>query len=248
MEKGSEVVPREPAGQPAVPEFIKKGDEGFENLRPQDLVLPRLVLLQALSPSVVAKFPRGEPGNVINSLTGDLWLSSDDVAEFIPLFHYLEWIEWGDRDKNEGIKNRSMDASSALALRAKDQERDENGHFAVTEYHNFVAIFPVHGENQMVVISCAKTNYKKARKLLALARYRGPYPLFAGKYQLSTKVETNRTNKTYYVFEFENSGWCPEGLFDACKEMYEHIKSARTVMVDQTAEDDAGTEHVDAEL
>ena len=223
--------------------------DGFENVRPQDIMLPRFALLQALSPSVVEKRgPDYVAGAVMNSLTGEIWIRADEEVEFIPLIHYVEWIRWGDRDKQEGILARSNDPASELALSSQRRDSRElpSGRkiIDVTEYHNFVVVFPSVGIDRMVVLSCCRTNHKKGRLLLGLARYRGKYPLYAGKYALSTVIEQNKTGQKYYVYNIRNAGWCPEEIYEGASKLYTMLKEASTVQTDMSGEQAEATESV----
>ncbi len=201
---------------------------GLENMRPGDLLVPRLILLQGLSPQVV-EGPK-EAGQIINSITGDVWIDKDQTLEFIPLYHYLEWIRWGERETGEGILERSLEPEGSLAQMAMRKVKRSTSKgieiFTVTEYHNFVAIFPKYSFEMPVIISCAKTNIKKGRKLLGLARYRGRYPLFAGKYVIQAIIETNSAGQKYYVFDFTNAGWVEEELYPVLEGLYKLIKEA----------------------
>ena len=217
-----------------VPSYLKpveKGAvaEGMENIRPGDILVPRLVLLQALSPSVSAN--KNRAGELINSVTGEVCLENDKSLIFHPVYHYLEWIKWGDRDQGGGIQERSLDPKGELAQMAfrREKHQDSQGKdvFTSTEYHNFVALVPALSLEQAYIISCSKTNLKKAKKLLGLAKFRGGQPLYAGAYSVSTLLETNaKINAKYYTFEFENAGWIPEELLPLCKKMYETMRDA----------------------
>lgn len=229
---------------------VKEEDvvEGLENMRPGDLLVPRLVLLQALSPQV----NEGDniAGQIINSITGEVWIDKDEKENFIPVYHYIEWIQWGDRDLKEGIIARSLDPNGKLAQMAMRAQKytDSKGveQFMVTEYHNIVTIFPEIDDKMPIIISCAKTNHKKGRKLLGLARYRGRYPLYAGQYSIQSNMEENQAGQKYYVFDFANAGWAAKELFEALKELYSQIKDAydqRKLFADQQDREHEAAEH-----
>lgn len=215
--------------------------EGMENMRPGDLLVPRLVLMQGLSPQVV----EGEKvaGEVLNSLTAELILEKNAIKEFVPVYHYLEWIKWDDRETGGGIQARSLDPEGELAQMAMRQVKRTNSKgnevLVVTEYHNFIVLFPDDKQPIPHVISCAKTNIKKGKKLLGLARFRGRYPLFAGKYTVQAILERNSKNQTYYVFEFTNAGWASKENYKEYEKLYTTLKEAyqqRRLVSDQEVE------------
>ena len=202
--------------------------EGLENMRPSDLLVPRLILLQGLSPRVVEG--SNVAGQIINSITEMVWVKKDEEVIFIPIYHFLEWIRWGDRETGEGIQERSLDPEGTLAQMAMRQIKHSTSTgisvFTVTEYHNFVSLFPMIDAQFAVVISCAKTNVKKGRKLLGLARYRGRYPLYAGQYTIKAVIETNRAGQKYYTYEFNNAGWTDREIYRDVQKLYTIIKEA----------------------
>ena len=239
-----------------IPSFLNVTPEGevvqgMENVRPQDILIPRLILLQALSPSV-AEGDKFNAGDIINSVSQELWAKREVPVEFIPIFHYLEWIEWGDRLLGESWTDRSLDPNGKLAQMSSRGEKKQNTKgeevFAVTEYHNFVAMFPEISEEILVVISCAKSNHKRGKQLIALSRYRGRYPMFAGKYSLQSEIETNRQGQKYYTFSFNNAGWADKEHFDMCEKLYAGIKDAfdqRRLQADQLQEEKIGEEETE---
>lgn len=205
------------------PKHVEQGQEGLENVGQADLIIPRLVIMQALSPQV--EEGTRKKGEVINSLTQEVWIPKDEVVPFVPIYHFKEWIQWGPRDTNEGIIDRSTDPDSDLAMSVKRSEKDAEGNFVVTEYHNFIAIFPEHGIEKPVIIPCCRSNHKHGRRLLGLAKYRGNYPLFAGLYHLKAQKEENKQSQKYFAWEFENAGWVDKDEFKIMRKVYDIIKS-----------------------
>lgn len=231
------------------PSYIKPGHDGLENVRQQDSVLPRAVLLQPLSPSVVAKqTDRHVPGAVVNSLNGEVIITPDEEINFVPILHFVQWIRWGDRDMDEGILDSSIDPQSELAISSqRRQMRALTGGkqvFDVTEYHNFIVGFPSLGPSRMVVIPCCRSSHKKGRMLLGLAKFRGSYPLYAGMYTLSTKVEMNRRSQSYHVFDFKNAGWCPEDMYESIAKLYADLKAMQVISYDLKGEQEEVTDEI----
>lgn len=230
MSENKEIV----SNNKELPSWIEKTEEGevakgLENMRPTDVLVPRLVLLQAMSPQVQEG---GMPvGALLNSVTQEVVLPKGESLEFTIVYHYLEWFKWADRDSTgERILDRSLDPDGALAHSAMQMEKrnDSNGKevMVVTEYHNFLCLIPSISEDYPFVISCAKTNSKKAKKLLGLCKFRGGVPIFAGKYSVHTFLETSNVGNKYYVFEFENAGWTDEELYKQSEKMYPELAKA----------------------
>jgi len=205
------------------PKHIAEGNEGLETVGTEDLLIPRLVIMQALSPQV--QDGDRKEGEVINSLTQEVWIPNKKKIEFVPVFYFKEWIEWGDRDSNEGILARSLDPNGELAMSVQQGEKNAKGQMKVTMYHNFISVFPELGLHQPAIIPCCRSNHKHGRRLLGLAKYRGNYPLFAGLYSIGTQKEKNQNNQQYFAWEFENAGWVEENLYPAIQELHGTLKS-----------------------
>jgi len=218
----------------AVPSYITEGAQGFEHQQAGDLVFPRAILMQGLSPRVADK--AAEAGEIYNSVTEELIAAISQKRAIVPVMFWHEWIEWSARIEGGGMVARSQDPEGALAKRCKGGETsiNEQGREvpSITEYMVFL-VQPVDVENpldasQMFCICCARTNYKHGRKLLTLARMRGNKPLFAGVYNFYAVEERNKVGQRYYVFNFTNAGWAPEAVFENLK--LEHARLKDTVV------------------
>ncbi|KKN73364.1 hypothetical protein LCGC14_0401770 [marine sediment metagenome] len=250
-EKKTEVA--KTSSEVQLPAYVEEAEGTLEHARASDFIIPRLLLMQSLSPQVVDGDAKS--GELYENVEGARFaeLLDKDTSEsldFIPCYHYLEWFEWAERSSGKGIIARSTDPKGVLAqsvARGEMVQRDGRDLFKVTEYHNFVSLFPGYSLEKPVVISCSKTQIKKARALLTLIRYRGPkVPLYAGKYTV-TGIKEHKADFTYWNFEFENAGFAEEveyaaskALFKVCKEAYG--RGALQSHVDEDDEPSRGNE------
>lgn len=202
----------------SAPKYVDEGEEGLENVSGGDLIIPRLAIMQSMSPKV--EEGEQQKGEVINTLSEEVWIALDDEEEFIPIYHFKEWIEWAPRDSGGGMIDRSTDPGSEVAMAAKRGEKDDLGKRRVTEYHNFIVVLRSQGFKYPCILACAKSNHKHGRKLLGLAKYRGKYPLYAGLYTVQANQEQNSAGQKYYAWKFENAGWVTEKELALAKEMY----------------------------
>ena len=230
---------------PAVPDFVQPVEGGgLENARMQDFQVARLMLMQALSPLVVdgdavaGELRESVENQLIAGLVGKGKEATGETIEFIPCYHFLEWIHWAPRDSGKGMLARDIDPKGELAQSVARGEMVRVGErevFKVTEYHNFLCLLPSYSMEKPIVLSCSKTQIKKARQLLTMIRYRGPtVPMFATKFTLTSVKETKNDN-TYWNYEFENDGWASEeqykigeGLFNMASQAYKE----RRIVVD----------------
>ena len=87
------------------PDYLTGQGRGVGNISKTDLILPKIILIQPLSP---AKLEKGIPeGHLMNSLTGKDY---GDTLIIIPIVHTKGRIFWQDRDLGGGVLCRSDDA------------------------------------------------------------------------------------------------------------------------------------------
>ena len=253
-EKKNEVATKDEALQ--LPSFVEpmKGG-GLENVNMSDILIPRLVMMQGSSPKVAEGIcTAGELYDSVEftkiaGMVGDGPESTGETIDFIPCYHYKEWIHWGSRDKNEGMLAKSMDPKGALAQSVARGERvqlDGKDKFKVTEYQCFMSLIPDWNMDRAIVISCSSSQIKKAKQLLTLLRYRGKgeAPSFACKFILTTKRETKAGHPSYWNFEFENAGWVTSEEYEIGKRLHEETREgyrAQHIQVDTPEQDGTGT-------
>lgn len=218
------------------PDYIEDSREGFENMTAADLVFPRAVLMQALSPQV-QDTEEFSSGDIVNSVSNTLIAAREQVRTIVPLKFWHEWIEWRPRSEGGGMGERSTDPNSELAKIAHAGTKVKDGEKTVqkvTEYLVFL-VLPIDEQQMpdpanMFCVCCAKTNYRHGRKLLTLARMRGNKPLYAGAYTFNAAKQTNKkVGADYYVFNFANNGWAPQEIYEALKRMYDQYRDQNVV-------------------
>lgn len=107
---------------------------GKENIRAKDMSIPRLVLLQDLSPQVKRNDPKyiagSYPGQFCNTALGTV----ADSVKIIPCHHTVQWIEWYPRDTGKGLCTIHM---SDAVYNDADVEQNEKGRW-VRENGNLI--------------------------------------------------------------------------------------------------------------
>lgn len=148
---------------------------GFEETKPEDIIIPRIKVIQALSPERVD----GEAveGEILNSLTKEKL----NGIPFIPIKQYYTNIRWNP-DRNADIRMfcRSFDGrigqddtGSLICEQCKKNQFDntktgKEAQPTCTAFINFLGFFE--GNPMPVVLSFARTNYNEGKKLLSIAR------------------------------------------------------------------------------
>jgi len=189
--KKKEVAVKQPT-EVAVPVVNKEIDRNVGN---EDLILPRLELLQALSPSVVKD--GATPGIIVNNLT------KEDLGSptIVPIYLTKNWIRWRPRHEGGGMVWRSDDPTDPKVIEESKWGADGAKPLA-TAYLNFLCL--VSGDSMPVIVSFCNTSYKTGRKLLTLVKM-SPGHLFDSRFELSATSQTNNKG-TFFVFDVKKIG------------------------------------------
>lgn len=188
----------------------------------EDLLIPRVKLLQPLSPEVDELNMKA--GQLINSLTKEVL-----PHEFIPVFVFKEYLRFNPRDeKSEGFDDKF--APGALMWKTSDPHAPEveqtkfgpNGERPLgQQVLNFFSFFP--GCDMPIIVSFAKTSYKAGKQLYSLTKFcQGD--MFSRKYTLTAKKETNDAG-TFWVLQVAPAGLATPEQFKAAEALWSSFSS-----------------------
>lgn len=148
---------------------------GFEDEEADDVIIPRVKVIQTLSPERKDKI--AEEGDIINSLTKEKL----NGKNFIPVFKFNNNVWWKPRSEGGGIQcmardgrvGRTSDDKVMMCQQCRRCEFDNSktGKDALpvcTKYINFFGFFE--GERSPIILSFSKTCYNEGKKLYSLAK------------------------------------------------------------------------------
>lgn len=148
---------------------------GFEDEEAGDVIIPRVKVIQTLSPERKDKI--AEEGDIINSLTKEKL----NGKVFIPVFKFNNNVWWKDRSEGGGIQCMARDGrvgslsdgTTIMCAQCRRCEFDNSkqGKEALptcTKYINFFGFFE--GERMPIILSFSKTCYNEGKKLYSLAK------------------------------------------------------------------------------
>jgi len=206
-----------------VPEWLQKGsNRGSENVDANDLILPRLGQIQALSPQIKksdAQYIEGaEQGQLFNNLTGELY---GNAAVFIPVLFRKEWVIFKDRKAGGGFFGAFESEKLANEEVAKLPDPDK---LEVIESHNHIGfVVSPSGSRQQIVFTCTKSKIKASRKLNSLVTMAG-VDRFAKAYEITSFEDKNRSGDDYWNVDVKPLGFLPQEVHTAMAEQYEVLK------------------------
>ena len=248
-ESTSDVVKTGPAGVLTErPDFLKKGGTaGRENITAEDITLPRLEMVQALSEA----WQEGKPGFVPGAKVGDLVNSvTKDVYPrpvlFIPVQFVKQFNIWKLRKFGGGFMgtySNHAEAQTELAQRVPPAEFDQ---YEILDTPVFYGLIPVfEGEDMIDVhrisISMPRTKAKHARRLNSLIDMTHE-DAYNRVYAISTVEDRNKQNQEFRNLSIDQLGYPNEEMVVAAEAFYAQIKRGVKVKVDQSgATDDAPT-------
>lgn len=193
---------------------------GSEDVTSKDIILPRVDVLQALSPQIKKSDPQyiegAEQGIIFNTLSGELY---GENITFIPVVFKREYIVWQDRKAGGGFRGAFQTAEEAENEREKLENPD--GHEVVETHVHFVLIVHDDGRTEEAVLSMAKSKRKVSRKLNSLIQM-VPGDRFARVYKLSA-IEVDGPKGEYWSFEVGSLGYASKELWEAGQRTYEAI-------------------------
>lgn len=231
----------------AVPNYIKKGQaRGLEKVEKGDVLIPRIKLLQALSPEVTEEGFRA--GQLINSITKEVYA---EEIEFIPILFYKSRILWSPIDQGGGMSCFSPDSimpSNKEVVSSKLNKditscsvckfKDWNGKDKplCTLYYNLPVLLST--SKTIAVLSFYGSKLKIGKGLVTTAMY-NPNELdcFACKYILSVKKESNKSNQSFYNFLVKPNGLVTEAEYIEAEKQFERLSNIN-IKIDQEKEED----------
>lgn len=159
------------------------------NLTTEELRLPRITMIQAMSPT--AQDGTHRPGSLVNSLTQE---EIPAPCVITPCFMFKNVIKFAPRESGGGIiyKTTAITPEVSEDLRWVGDQKP-----SATAFINAVCL--VQGQEGMpMVASFCKTSYKTGQDLYTLVQLSGK-DWWSYSYELTTKKTTN-TKGTFYTF------------------------------------------------
>lgn len=219
---------------------------GTEDIKPEDMILPRLVIAQQMSPQMDET--KGEymkdlkNFDMFNDIYGTIY--GRGPLNFVPVKRSVTRIQWDP--ENRGVPlDRDVPANDPRTKWTKD----ENGKGVpplATEYVEFVVLLLQAGKMpDPIVLSIKTTNKFQARAAKLLTTFIGTRnaPIFAGLYTIASTPSKNDSG-TFGTFVPKNNGWIPKdtpggaALYKYAEEFAKSLEGKEIVVQRETGEDD----------
>lgn len=241
--------------------------EGLENISSNEIVLPRLAIIQPTSPMVTDGDAR--PGDIANLVTGEVF---GQKALVYPLLFWSSRLKWSSTELNSRIECSAKDGRNG------SQKGPEYGHGVCsqcpfsqwngdtgplcTEFKNILMLVLPEGADPAALLDTAPCVYAAKRMAVkptnqflsaaAALRLRGNrVPLFASSYYLTTE-RTQNDKGTFFLPVFSRIGYVNSvETFNYLRSVYQDAATAQNrFAVDQSGEyqDEGVAENSEAEI
>ena len=191
--------------------MIKGNVKGFEEATSDDIVIPRVKLVQKMS-NEIDDYEDMKPGMLINSISKDNIGGKKNELEFIPLDFNKTRIKWFPFDEGGGIDcksdNNLMGTKYGECARCKHIDFGKEGQPPeCTLIYNYPSIIIGYQEEFPIYISMFKTSMgvgKQLNAIVKLAQASGIAECYANRFILGTQQQEKEGQK-YYVYTIRTS-------------------------------------------
>lgn len=193
---------------------IYQGPTGLaDNITSKDLRLPRIALLQSLSPQVQNEGEKYKPGMFIDTLTQDILKAP---ITFIPSFVFSNVIKWKPRAEGGGMIWKTTNPTPE---QLKEIQWNGNEKPTADQYINVVCTVP--GVDVPLILSLCKTSLKAGQTLATLIQLSG----CAWKYNYELDaIKTTNAKGTFYVMRTKRGALSTPEQMTSAAELYEQVK------------------------
>lgn len=233
--------------QDTVPDYIKQDKaRGSEGVKTDDLVIPRLEVVQALSPALKKADPGfiegAEQGMLFNSVSRELY---GDKVYVVPVWFAKQWLVWRDRKHKDGGQGGFFGAYPSpeeAAVRVKIEGGENKGIISIDTPQQLCLLLNMEsGKIEEIMISMPRSKAKISRQWNSLVRSAGG-DRFSRVYEVGT-VEQKGPKGDFWNLSIAMRGFPSKAVYTAAEDLYIKIAAGErkvTMDVKDLNPDDGG--------
>lgn len=216
------------------PDWMKQdSNRGSEEVNNNDITLPRISIIQDLSPQLKESKPEyiegAKVGHMFNTVTNELFTGEIRV---VPVYLQKQWIIWKDRKKGGGFFGAYNSEQEAIR-ELPNLEGNANDYEIVDTDVHYVLVLGDDGKITEAVISMSKSQKKVSRNWNTMIKMAGG-DRFSRVYAIGTTEDSNKNGDEYQNFTVKALGYVNEATYRLAEEVYEAIRAgARKVQHDE---------------
>lgn len=234
-----------------IPDYMAQSQgRGNENVGTKDLVIPRLELIQALSPAVVKGDPMfikgAEPGMYTNSVTRELY---GEEVTVIPVHFQVQYLVWRDRKLAKELKIQAGGGffgafNSMDEANAKAQEEGGRAQAIIVEEtptHLCLLMNSSTGTLDEIMLSMPRTKQKVSRQWNSMIKLNGG-DRFSRAYTFKSVSQQNSDGDNFLNMSVETLGFPSKSIYQKAEALYKSVAGGlrRTMDVSGMGEDEGG--------
>lgn len=216
----------------------------YGDLGTDDITVPRLTVLQGLSPEVADGL--GRPGNLfIKGMNQEL----TKELEFVPLLRNKTRIRWNPLQEGGGIRCQSFDGKQGQGDPGIECATCELSQWKGKEapvcdlYENVIIMIRGSEDPIPMALSGSRTKLKALRDLntLFMTQQLKQRPLYMKSYVLMVIEKTNKANLKYFSFKVKpgnNNALLPAEEIQQYEAIYNSIKGRNIVVQQENTKDE----------
>jgi hypothetical protein len=186
-----------------VNDMMKDSGSGLENVTSEDLAIPFLRVIQAMSPQINSrdgKYIDGcEQGDIFNTVDNTLY-KGDDGITVVPVAYKRTYLEWLPERKGLAAVHDNSSILSQVVKNVAGADYLENGNQLSTTANHYVLVLDDKGGFSNAIVALSGSQLKKSKKwnsIMSALKIRTSDnkvftpPTFSHKYKLKTVMEQN---------------------------------------------------------
>jgi len=200
-------------------------NRGNEEVGAEDLTIPRIGLIQDLSPQRKKSDPEyiegAEEGMLFNTVSTVLY---GEEVPVIPCYFRREFAIWKDRKAGGGFRGAFGDEDTANMALAELEDGDQCEVIETAQHFVLVG----HADKwDEAVVSMSKSKMKAHRQLNSLVRMQEG-DRFAHIYRMKAIPAQNAAGEAYFNLAFSHMGWVDtQEVYTRANELYEAVKAGK---------------------
>jgi hypothetical protein len=216
--------------------FAEDTGIGFEEVTSNDIQIPFVRILQAMSPQIKKSDPAfisgATQGDIFDTVTNEVW-SGDKGIVVLPVYFQTKYLEFVPRTQGGGFVGELASNSNEVQQAVRDQDSGmellENGNELVRSAQHYVKICHKDGTLENAIVDMKKTQLKKSRlwlSMMMMQKHKGTtLPIFATTYRLKT-IEDGNDKGSWYTWTIAVEGRVPSiEAYNDAKHLHGSIKS-----------------------
>ena len=240
----NEVTEKKEAGLPAnlLSEMVADSGVGLSNVTADDMQIPFLRILQALSPQLIksnSDYIKGaEQGDIFNTVTHQVW-KADEGITVVPCYFEQKLLEFVPRSQGGGFVQELKKTDPNVLAVQKDKETGmdmlPSGNELVRTGQHYVKIINEElGMLEPAIIDMKKTQMKRSKiwvTQMSMQTIKSPdgssrpAPMFSNKWKLKTIADGNDKG-SWYSWQIEKVGLIDTlDMYNECKEFHNNVST-----------------------